>query len=921
MSPSAIMRGSVLILLVLSTVFVTRGFSIVSPRPGLGLKLPVDQSERLARHIGLPGPVAARFIVSREQGYDVLLIEGIYPVPVLMGQYSNSTGSYSGTEFQEHLFDGPNPTGTMKQYYDEISFELLDLQGSVYGWYTVPETGGYYEGSNNGFGPYPRNAAGFVYDLVEASDATVDYSPFDNDGPDGIPNSGDDDGYVDSFFAVHTGNGGECSGSSHIWSHSWSISSSGGPSGGYETSDPSASGGFIHVNSYIIMPELNCSENDINAIGVYCHEFGHALGLPDLYDGDGSSEGIGGWGLMGSGSWGGDQNHPETPVHMTAWSKARLGWIEPVELNVNTPVLSLPRAEDSPTAVKVWRDGDYTGTEYFLIENRQKVGFDASLILPGVMIWHIDDSRPNNNNELQKLVDMEEADGLEGLNQAGNRGDSGDPWPGSTGNRAFDWFSLPNSNSYYGFRTEVSVTNISDPDSLMNVKLTIRSAMIDSLEWNLDDSGGDADGVWDIGEAVNLFFTVYNSGGTAAENLWAAVSSEDSTIEIQTDSLFIGTLEGFSSIGNAGGDPIVLSSDPGAAVHSTSFTLSMRGQDNFEWSISLDVLIGHPGLLIVDDSEEGSDYLEYYSATLDTLHVPYVARNVALQGSPADSLEPFGLVIWFSGNEEDTILDPLDIAALEAHLERGGRLFLTGQNIAEDLHNRGESFLGDFLKAGWSGTKTTPFAYGLRGDPITDSVQVIITGGTKGANNQTSRDILDVQPGGQAIVVYDTTAVDEAAGLSVRFTEYETKLVFLGFGFEAVNRPASDPDHVTRVEFMDRILDWLMTPVGIKGDEGNSPDLPFVYDLGQNYPNQFNPSTTIDFTFPSSGGTEHTKLIVYSLRGKLVRTLVDEDIPPGSYEVVWDGLDDRGVRVSSGVYFYTLTRGELNTTRKMLVIN
>jgi len=913
-----IMWKTLLVIGFLIFLAVQSGHTIIPPRPGTGLTLPLTQAERDALQLGFAGPVPRRFIVVDREGNEKPSVEGFYPVPVLLGDHPGESGTYSQPEFQELLFDGPNPTGTMKDFYEQNSYDLFTLDGTVHGWFTLPESRGYYEGGNTGFGPWPNNAGSFVYDLCVVSDTDVDFSLYDNDGPDGIPNSGDDNGYVDAIFAVHTGDGGECGGS-RIWSHRSSITNMGGPSGGYETDDASANGGFIHVNDYIIMPEMSCGGNGLIEIGVYCHEFGHSLGLPDLYDTDGSSEGIGQWGLMGSGSWGGNGGQPELPTHMGAWSKERLGWVTPIELSSNTDIVQIPQVEDSPTVIKLWHQGDYSGLEYFLVENRQKVGFDASLLMPGILIWHIDNSRSNNRDENHKLVDVEEADGTNGLDHAGNRGDAGDPWPGSTGNTTFDWFSQPDNFSYSGSRTEVSVTKIGEADSLMDVKFTISSAVIDSLAWNLDDSEGDGDGIWDVGEEVAMNFVVRNDSPTPAESLWAVVSSEDATVQFVTDSVFLGTLEGEFMIGNES-DPFAITTTPDAPVHRSELVLTLHGLDHFLWETSLQVMIGHPSVLIVDDAESDSDYLKYYTATLDTLVVPYVTRTVSTQGSPADSLEPFELVIWFTGQEQNNILDSLDLTALRDHVERGGQLLLSGQNIAEDLHNSGESFLSETLKADWGGTNLLPFAYGLRGDPVTDSVFVIITAGTNGANNQTSRDILLPLSGGSPIAVYDSTNWEDVAGVRVQFTEYGSKLIFLGFGFEAVNRPSSAHEQVTRVEFMKRMLDWLSSPVGIDGGDEPTADMPKILGLGQNYPNPFNPTTTIVFDIPDGGETETTNLVIYNLRGEQVRVLIDDRVEPGRYEVVWDGRDEAGERVSSGVYFYKLTHGEKSVTRKMLVV-
>jgi hypothetical protein len=94
-------------------------------------------------------------------------------------------------------------------------------------------------------------------------------------------------------------------------------------------------------------------------------------------------------------------------------------------------------------------------------------------------------------------------------------------------------------------------------------------------------------------------------------------------------------------------------------------------------------------------------------------------------------------------------------------------------------------------------------------------------------------------------------------------------------------------------------------------------DPPKRFDLSQNYPNPFNPSTTIRFQVPQ---TVDVRLKVYDVGGRLVRTLVDEEKKPNVYEVVWDGHDNNGSRVASGVYFYKLEAGSFVKTRKMVIL-
>jgi len=95
--------------------------------------------------------------------------------------------------------------------------------------------------------------------------------------------------------------------------------------------------------------------------------------------------------------------------------------------------------------------------------------------------------------------------------------------------------------------------------------------------------------------------------------------------------------------------------------------------------------------------------------------------------------------------------------------------------------------------------------------------------------------------------------------------------------------------------------------------------LPAEFALKQNYPNPFNPNTTIDYTFPS-GISEHIRLEIYDLRGGLVRTLLEAQISPGIHSAIWDGKDDDGERMSSGIYLYSLQAGKHVVTRKMLLV-
>ncbi|MEL6822169.1 MAG: FlgD immunoglobulin-like domain containing protein, partial [Calditrichota bacterium] len=87
-----------------------------------------------------------------------------------------------------------------------------------------------------------------------------------------------------------------------------------------------------------------------------------------------------------------------------------------------------------------------------------------------------------------------------------------------------------------------------------------------------------------------------------------------------------------------------------------------------------------------------------------------------------------------------------------------------------------------------------------------------------------------------------------------------------------------------------------------------------------NYPNPFNPETTIRFSIPAGIGSSSVELSIYNALGQLVRTLVNQPLQPGVYKSIWDGRDDRGHSVASGIYVYRLSGDAFNTTRKMILM-
>jgi M6 family metalloprotease-like protein len=389
-------------------------------------------------------------------------------VPVLVGKFSDSgSDQWTTSNLEKELFKGPWSSGTLSEYYREVSYNQFNLDGSVYGWYTAKQNENYYGNSVYGLPDLGGRTPEYVRELIAAADASVDFSQFDNDG----------DGKVEAVFIIHYGQGAEqytnpSSFPNEIWSHQAKLSDYSKQGGAYKTNDKTSTNKDVYVDSYIIVPAVKDDGKTMIEIGIFCHEYGHALGLPDLYDCDNSSEGIGHWGLMGSGNW----NKPDCPAHMSAWEKIKMGWLTPIKVTHNETGVNILNAEQNDAVYKLWTYGSYSGSQYFLVENRQAKGFDKNLHGPGILIWHVDDGVKNNDTESHKMVDLEEADGANDLDAASNRGDGGDCYPGSANNTTYNSSSSPNSRDYSSNDSHCAVQNISISASTMTADLIVGTA-------------------------------------------------------------------------------------------------------------------------------------------------------------------------------------------------------------------------------------------------------------------------------------------------------------------------------------------------------------------------------------------------------------------------------------------------------------
>jgi M6 family metalloprotease-like protein len=388
------------------------------------------------------------------------------------GRFDLGADPHHDRLYFEDLSDG------LSSYYSDVSGDRLVIVPAVFpaglnDAYTLDHQMAYYGADAD----WVRGSCELLRDAVWAADPDVDFSEYDavlvfhagaGQEADIYGNSPDDLGSVfltliDMIYYM--------------------------PGAGFEYQGIPTDDG-VTVREGSILPEQESQDGfGLGVLGTVCHEFGHQLGLPDLYDTMTGGVGIGGWGLMGYGQW---MMSGFWPTGLSAWSRIYLGWAVTREVSegdwTSTP---------GDTILKV----PLNGSEYLLIENRMRdpdgdglCGIherDFALAGSGVLIWHIDETRLGgwidqnrvNVDPAHKGVDLEEADGIQDFDYSlpdiyGYEGSEYDPWYRGGYAWLFGPETEPSSDASWGGATFVTVDVLDAPSDAMALTVT-RTAGID----------------------------------------------------------------------------------------------------------------------------------------------------------------------------------------------------------------------------------------------------------------------------------------------------------------------------------------------------------------------------------------------------------------------------------------------------------
>jgi M6 family metalloprotease-like protein len=371
---------------------------------------------------------------------------GTQPVLVILGYFDNMPFKTDPAEFQGRFFADLK---SVKDNYSQASYGLLTLAPAVenfgtfndgiVGWVNLGKT------HPNAVSSDLTPALTIATSAINAADPYVNFSSFDKDGNKSLSAS---ELHIVVIVAGYEASYDNGAAKPTVWGHKWSLSTP-------VIADGIAVGSASGKGSYTMFGEI--MRDHPSTLGIIVHEMGHDLGWPDLY-GTGSA-GLGTWDIMSFGGWntaGSDTYLGQTPPLPNAYLRKMQGWIDP-----NNPAQLVPALEyqnipidlsistTNPFALIMPVDSDPSPLvgEFFMVEHREKTGYDASLPGSGALVWRINESVASNNNPQNPRVKLIQADGADHLLTAANYGNDGDAFNAASINTRFG-VGTPLSSAY-----------------------------------------------------------------------------------------------------------------------------------------------------------------------------------------------------------------------------------------------------------------------------------------------------------------------------------------------------------------------------------------------------------------------------------------------------------------------------------------
>lgn len=382
---------------------------------------------------------------------------------VILVNFADSTFKHTATDFTAWLnepgYAVNGGTGSVKDYYRDNSMGQFVPNFQVVGPYTLSQPLAYYGANDTSGDQNPRDMVKEACHLAKQANPGLDFAQFDNDG----------DGLMDNCYIIYAGySEASTANDNDIWPHSWYMGDEAFQIDGITIENYSCSAELVGMPGAPAQPTMD-------GIGTFTHEFGHILGLKDLYDTDDDTGGFGvdpgTYSIYASGSY---NNDSRTPPYLWAFERMQMGWIEEgsgiTELSTPEDVTLDNIATNKARYINAQPGRDpETGIEWFILENRQQEGWDKYIPAHGLLIYHYDYTQemqeeywsvngPNNNSRHRCLY-IKAADGTDDTNSR-----QGDTWPGTSASTEFTSTTKPAAVNWNGEAIDVPVTNIMERD-------------------------------------------------------------------------------------------------------------------------------------------------------------------------------------------------------------------------------------------------------------------------------------------------------------------------------------------------------------------------------------------------------------------------------------------------------------------------
>lgn len=357
-------------------------------------------AEKAARNMG------------KQKVQDNSVFQGSKKAPVILAYFSDKSFSQSDDEIKAFYNDVLNKegfnqfgaAGSVHDYFRDMSRGQFDLTFDIIGPVKVSKSATYYGGPSAIMGG-TDHVGEFITEAIKNADSKYDinWKNYDWNG----------DGEVEQVFVLYAGYGQATGGpTGTIWPHAWTLDEA--------TANNDGNGGFsldgVYINQYACSNELYKNSGTTKmGLGVFCHEFSHCMGLPDMYDTSyGKTPTMGDWDLLASGSYNGPNGIGWCPAGWTSYERAYAGWLEPIELKPNDKISGMKDLEDPEGKAYIIYNDNHKD-EYYLLENHKNKGWDAYTPESGLLVIHVDyDQKLFENNIVNTKGEFTPAEGYDG---------------------------------------------------------------------------------------------------------------------------------------------------------------------------------------------------------------------------------------------------------------------------------------------------------------------------------------------------------------------------------------------------------------------------------------------------------------------------------------------------------------------------